>query len=280
MNGIVIVQQSGRLGNQLHMYAATQEIFKNRIIVYLGFNDLNHICTDLKGIHIKSSQKISFKRTKKYLEKLAESGIISNIFEKSEKSIPIHEVSGLLSKIYYAKECYFQNNWSIEQIKNPPEIKNLYKDKAKSWIERNAPLHATLIFLHIRRGDYLYWPSETHPAVLSMDYYKNAMSMLRNKVPNPHFIIMGDDQKFMHDNFFNTENCTISQCDHFTDLCIMKNCTHGILSASTFAWWGAFLSRSQNNFKENLFIAPKYWAGHTKKEWYPNKFSAKWINYI
>ena len=41
-----------------------------------------------------------------------------------------------------------------------------------------------------------------------------------------------------------------------TDLAIMSLCEYGIVSNSSFSWWGAYLMK---NRKEVIF--PKYWYG-------------------
>ena len=47
------------------------------------------------------------------------------------------------------------------------------------------------IFLHVRRGDYINWPSKEFPAVLDFEWYERAMSLIKTKLKNPIFIIMG-----------------------------------------------------------------------------------------
>lgn len=280
MKNVVIVQQSGRLGNQLHMYAATQEIYKGCTIIYIGFKDLNNICDNLRGTHINFENKTFMKKIKKYVGKFADKKMISQAIEIPKNTPPIHDITGFFSNIIYLRECYFQNNWSTEKINELPILKNSHEENAKYWIAQNTPQDANTIFLHIRRGDYLSWPSEQHPAVLHLEWYKNAMKEIEAHVPNAHFIVMGDDKKYMNDNFHHLKNASISNCDEFIDLCIMKNCEHGILSASTFSWWGAFLNHHANKNNKKIFIAPKYWAGHAKKTWYPCNFISDWLRYI
>ena len=59
----------------------------------------------------------------------------------------------------------------------------------------------------------------------------------------------------------------------------MGLCSHGILSASSFSWWGALYSKNFNKNK-NYYIAPKFWVGHRLKKWIPNNFFTNWITYV
>ena len=54
-----------------------------------------------------------------------------------------------------------------------------------------------------------------------------------------------------------------------------------ILSASSLSFCGAYISYLENYSKINgVYLAPKYWIGHRKKEWYPKTFKNDWITYM
>ena len=92
---------------------------------------------------------------------------------------------------------------------------------------------------------------------------------------------MGDDSYYLHDVFKESKNLVISKNSFELDLIIMSYCLHGILSASSFAWWGAFFIKSKNiNKTPSYFIAPKFWAGHRLKKFYPLGFFTNWITYL
>jgi hypothetical protein len=74
-------------------------------------------------------------------------------------------------------------------------------------------------------------------------------------------------------------NVVISENCQYVDLALMKQCSMGILSASSFAWWGAWFS-FQNEKNYNIYIAPKYWGGHRTRHWYPEGFIFDWITYF
>lgn len=105
------------------------------------------------------------------------------------------------------------------------------------------------------------------------------MNMMLEKFKNPIFIILGDDKNYLQKQFKEKNNILISDNAPELDLSIMSLCGAGILSASSFAWWGAYYARTYNK-ETNYFLAPKYWLGHRIKEWRPKNFYTKWIKYI
>ena len=138
-----------------------------------------------------------------------------------------------------------------------------------------------MIFVHIRRGDYLYWPHPNFPAALNLSWYLKLISYLKKKISQPIFILMGDDLFFIKRHFKKSKYLIISENSPEIDLAIMTKCSHGIMSPSTFAWWGCYFIKSTKvNKKKSYFIAPKFWAGHGLKKWLPYKnFIFKWIMY-
>lgn len=90
---------------------------------------------------------------------------------------------------------------------------------------------------------------------------------------------MSDDKYYLKKIFKESSSVFISYNKPEIDLSIMSFCNAGILSPSSFSWWGAFYAkiRNQNN---NYFIAPKYWIGHRIYTWIPENFYTKWITYI
>ena len=64
----------------------------------------------------------------------------------------------------------------------------------------------------------------------------------------PHWVNMQD--------FFSDDRFLVSESgDNITDMCLMSMCQYQIIANSTYSWWGAWLSNSEN------FIAPKLWFG-------------------
>ena len=57
-------------------------------------------------------------------------------------------------------------------------------------------------------------------------------------------------------DFFSDDRFLVSESgDNITDMCLMSMCQYQIMANSTYSWWGAWLSNSQD------VIAPKLWCG-------------------
>lgn len=79
---------------------------------------------------------------------------------------------------------------------------------------------------------------------------------------NVYFIFLSDEPETIEREFIYLKNKTISKGNHFgTDFAIMTKCDAGILSASSFSWWGSYLMKNRD-----LVIAPKYWLGFASLE--------------
>lgn len=205
--------------------------------------------------------------------------LISEIKQVQHKNKPSEIVvrQGLIKVVQYCSSGFFQEEKfldpeRLQEIRLRPELLELARTQLS-----NTTDHREKIFIHIRRGDYLSWPSPQAPAVLPDEWYFEAMSKMREKHSDPFFLFFSDDPDYVKEKFGHLPNTWISRNDAKTDLAMMAECQAGILSASSFAWWAAFFSRRNN--KNGVYIAPKYWAGHRNKEWHPF-IRTEWQEYL
>lgn len=102
--------------------------------------------------------------------------------------------------------------------------------------------------IHVRRGDYLFYPHVYE--ILDMEYYRQAINFMGDK----KFIVFTNDVEWCVNNFNNFDNVKILQEDDaYKSMSLMASCKHHIISNSTFSWWGAYLSQSEN------VLAPIKW---------------------
>jgi hypothetical protein len=107
-----------------------------------------------------------------------------------------------------------------------------------------------VVSFHVRRGDYLRLQRK-HPPV-TVNWMEKAMS----KFPGYHFLFFSDDLVWCNQAFGGRKDVTIStRRSEEQDLIRMSWCEHHICSASTFAWWGAWLNRNPNK----RIIIPNWW---------------------
>ena len=275
--------ENGRLGNQLFQYCGLRQYFREHNLFFFGCSSLQNSFNSIDAIFIKlKSNSFLYRVLKKiflFLAKFKLLGLITEITVNNNTKLYVRR--GLLWNIFLAHNVYFQQSGFVNKIINPPSIKKKYVTLAKNWLIKKKVFKkkSNLVFVHIRRGDYLFWPDPNFPAVSDLSWYKKNILNIKNRVKKPIFVIMGDDTLYLRDVFKESKNLIISNNLPEIDLSIMSFCSHGILSPSTFAWWGAFYARSKHK-QNTTFLAPKYWWGHRKKKWHPANFQTDWITYI
>lgn len=111
-------------------------------------------------------------------------------------------------------------------------------------------------------------------------YYRKAIQQIQEKNINPFFIFVSDDPWYIKDAFSDLEDAYISKGKFFEDFALMTYCQSGILSASSFSWWGAYFAKQQHLEKAIVFLAPEHWFQHRLNVSRPNFVKASFISYI
>ena len=136
---------------------------------------------------------------------------------------------------YFQSYKYFQ--------KNIDTIRNIFNINYKSFDDKTCAIH-------VRRGDYLAYPNVFEQ--LDMDYYHSAMKEMKDDVK---FLIFSNDIEWCKKQFSKFNNTEfINEIDPYRAICLMASCDYHIIANSTFSWWGAYLSKT-----ENTVIAPYKW---------------------
>jgi hypothetical protein len=278
--------ESGKLGNQLFQYFGLKKYFPNQKLIFFGCDDLKKICYNLNILFFSNKQNTKFLFSIlnfffSFLVKIRIIGSITQFAKNDDFRIVIKR--GVLFNIYLARSIYFQHHVCTKVLINTTILKKRFLNSGEKWLKQKGVFsnQHRLTFVNIRRGDYIYGPFCKFPSVLDLDWYKKSMSYISKKVHKPIFIVMGDDHYYIRDFFKETNSLFISNNSAEIDLSIMSMCSHGILSASSLAWWGALFSKNskKNNFC-SYFVAPKFWMGHRLKKWYPQGFFSNWITYL
>lgn len=162
---------------------------------------------------------------------------------------------------YFQSYKYFEN--VLDELRNDFKLVFKMNSKNKKMLEQIKA--STSVSMHFRRGDYLKARNQKVYGSCSMDYYKNAVNLIKEKIgENFTLFIFSDDPKWVKENT-NFECKTIvvdinSGKHGWFDLELMKNCNHNIIANSSFSWWGAFL----NENPDKIVIAPEYWQTNFK----------------
>lgn len=148
---------------------------------------------------------------------------------------------------YWLSEKYF------EAVKGIIRAEYCPKNEIKSEMTRmNAIINREQgVGVHIRRGDYtkkVNLPKGYNEKKL-MSYYCRAIDYIRDRVKKPVFYFFSDDIEWCKntfgesaDNVFLTRE---SVWGAIVDLFGIAACKHGIMSPSTFGWWGNWLREQQ-----------------------------------
>ena len=245
---MVTVDLIGGLGNQMFQISAAYNLAKNN-------NDVPIFNFD-KGITT--------------LQGYTSSKYVSNIFSKFKQSNDIKssyiykEKKFSYDKIPYISEVRLQGYFQSEKyfIENKEDVCDKFIsglsvdiercDKVNKFIkEINSDL--PLVSVHIRRGDYLNYPL-IH-SECSLQYYKESLNLLKEKIGDFTPIFVSDDKKWCLENF--KDSIVSPFNDEIEDFILMTKCNHNIIANSTFSWWSAYLNQNQNK----IVIAPLKWFG-------------------
>ena len=282
---MIIFSEYGRLGNQLFQYAYFTNSFRGHRIILFGFDQLRNVFTlgvERQRVHFLS---VNFFSSFLYriLHLAAILRLIGVVYEKRcKENYSVRKRRGALWGTYLVMPSFFQHESLVTNIKLSIQIKVDALAAASQLLQvRSLSNPMNLVFLHVRRGDYLSWPSKKHPAALSSEWYMKAAAYIDARVPDAFFILVTDDPIYCKRELASIlRRGMVSGGDEKTDFSLMTLCGHGIMSASTFSWWGAWHSMHRNKINGALFIAPEFWIGHGNREWHPPGFKSNWITYL
>jgi hypothetical protein len=150
--------------------------------------------------------------------------------------------------------------------------------RARAVLESKGLDRTRTAFVHIRAGDYRYWPSVDAPAILSAEWYRLQVSRLRQFDSKLAVIGVGDDSDYVQEVMSGIPHAFTVQESYSTEFALMSLCSSGVLSASSFAYWAAVFARRE--FPDGVFIAPRFWAGHAMNNWYPPNIETASLTYV
>ncbi len=278
---MVIIQLKGGLGNQMFQYALYRELLHRGREVKI--DDEAGFVGDKLRIPVLQRFGIEYERaTRDEVIELTDSkmDIFSRIRRKltGRKTHRIDEYEGMFDpKILEVTDAYLVGYWQSDKYFATPEVIHQVRDafgKRPQEIMHDSVSWSTLqqiecsesVSIHVRRTDYL---DEEHIKIHNLcteTYYKNAISMVREKHPNAVFFIFTDDKEwcrnhFKGHNFINVELQEGENTD-VADMILMSRCKHHIIANSSFSWWSAWL----NDAPEKMVIAPEKWINNKKMD--------------
>jgi len=287
-----IVNFNGGIGNQMFQYS----LYKAMVIKYPNVNIkmliscFNHNGFELERVFDVERNECSSQEAA-YLGEYISSDIkYSKVFNKlnywrrllfgyknsyilQDNSASFYKEVFQLSPLNsYVLEGYWQNVQYFEDIQNEiiRDFQFALPLSDKNLDYQNIIQSTNSVSIHVRRGDYL----KVGFPVLSLEYYKDAIKIIEERVDNPVYFIFSDDPEFIEENFKFLSNYKIinfnSGNSSYIDMQLMSMCKHNIIANSTFSFWGAFL----NNNSKKVVVSPD----KIIKQQHKNSFGCKdWI---
>lgn len=238
------VERKGRLGNQMFVcafgIAASQQLDTR---FYLAEGELHRVFT---LDDVPRARELPFRALRK-------AGLIRR------QLVPLEAEPGTLRvRDWTHYDGYFQSERWFAGAEDSVR-------RAFTFREPVEPVGGDYVAVHVRRGDYRTWRDGA--TLLSPDWYRQALAALNVDAP----VVFVSDEDVAED-FAEVKDARFQTGGSMTG--DMQTLTHArwiVTSASSFSWWGAWLSDAET------VIVPRYWAGFADgAEWPPYVIPAAW----
>ena len=184
--------------------------------------------------------------------------VAKNSFFFKEKHYQYYSVIPYKSNALNYYDGYWQSELYFKEYSN--EIRNTFTpsddilDVVHKWTR--LANEKTTVALHVRRGD-LYGKNGEKKDLLLIDYFKNSIHFIKNRTGDFTLFILSDDIEWCRNNLsmLNDDVVFVDNSDNnaaLVDLFIIACCDHGIMSRSTFSWWGNWLGDN----RKRIVVAP------------------------
>ena len=278
----------GRLGNQIFQYAFLKTIAKkDETLMIYDFDSIIDVfdVPRRKTFIIKKRRylRVILKLiARPFLILLSKIRLISLIRQDVDYSNGFKygcdtytKKEGILPFSFIDTGFFQSENFFDDNVINDTMIKSKHLRKANNLLE-NIPSNKHKVFVHVRRVDYI---NESCFGIkgltLPLSYYKKCIRWFEDNIENPFFIFLSDDIEFVKYCFNDIENKIIFNNEIGVDFAIMVLCKSGVISNSSFAWWGAYLMKERYQV-----FAPKYWMGYKSRKEYPKGMHTKKFSFI
>jgi hypothetical protein len=244
----------GRLGNQMFQYASLRGIASRRGLDFCIPNH-NQIVEDPYGFDMKIELFYPFKMnnvTSRNI-KLLDRGYAP---VAEEKHFHFDELLFNMCPDEISLAGYFQSEKYFKHIEDDIRADFSFKGEILEPCKEMIGSVDDAISLHVRRTDYLTNPNHT---ALGLDYYEEALKQFKD---TSQVLVFSDDPEWCKEQeLFSGDRFMISESgDQYVDLCLMSLCNQHVIANSSFSWWGAWLSGSDD------VVAPVKWFGKDNQD--------------
>ncbi len=270
---IIIARLHDGLGNQLFIYAAARRIAEARAAELLidGYSafardrrygaicQLQHFAIKAKfapkelcftpnfGRHIRDLQ-VSLSRHLPLRHRFV---IRESDFDSLCRGAPLRRLVRLEG--YWQSERYFAP--IADEIADEYQVISPLSAKSRELLVQIGATESVALHIRQKRGAHHAFdgPSVSPTPQLPFAYYEEAVERVANRVERPTFFCFGDNLDWIRERWkFSYPVCFVdhnrSQDVAYEDIALMSRCRHFVMGNSTFSWWGAWLSRSPDQF--------------------------------
>ena len=272
---MIIVKLWGGLGNQLFQYAFGYHLSKmnnQELRLDCSFYANQPEFTGKRNVEITT---LAISEFQQYVPGFAIKALSSRYIGVVLRNLPVHYISvghGMkylkeplhkyLPDLYCESSVYFDGYWQsakyFQDVREDLLLQFLPKDGFSPEEEKLFSMlqDENSIAVHIRKGDFSQNSVRKVGHLLPISYYRKGMEYFRKTTTAPTFYIVSDDPTWAKQQFGKEHDVKfISDYIHgtmLTDLFCIANCRHGVMSASTFSWWGNWLRK-----KPGMVVVPK-----------------------
>jgi hypothetical protein len=287
---MVVFFEAGRLGNQLLQLAVLCDAFPRQRLVFFGLQTLRQAVAVERAWFVPHRGRMGkpAAAVRWLIDGLAALRLVGEAWEQRDgDGAVLARRRGLLPGLVRLRPSFFQHaafEPAVERsLARGLQLRPAVLAQARHWLEAQAG-RGPVLFLHLRRGDYLRFPDPATPAVVDDDWVFGALAELRRTHPDAPVVVCSDDLPYARQLL--AADAGVHFCDRgeLGDLAVMSLCDGGVLSPSTFSWWAACFARQRWRDAGAAgaaprFIAPRFWVGHRRGAWYPEGFQFSWIDY-
>ena len=282
---MIVCKLIGGLGNQMFQYAYAKRMaieFNDDLCFDINFYNDNVPALFQMNIEERNTTKdvvlndmaFAYIAEKNYhilqyiIRKLNHEKIGCNLFQRLSRHgyyfnfDPFYYSSVICKKENKYIYGYFQGVEYFETIEK--EVKQQFTAEVGELAKKYEDMikNCNAIAVHIRLGDYQKKKNQ-YLNVCTDTYYLNGINYIKGKVDNPVFFVFTNDIKAVRKKeYIPRDAIMVNGTKAYEDLMLMKLCKHFVISASTFSWWGSYLSDNDSK----ITIAPKVWMRTLRDE--------------
>ena len=269
---IILLTAGGRTGNQLFQLSyAISKRTSSEWLVSFDFGSTRALLTgECKKHWINLESRLLRSLAERFTRQFIKTGLVS-AHSDTEGLYDLRH--GKIRRIRIMKGYFESSREHCADLARIFRLKESLRSRVRPLL--NAMLHGRApIFIHLRRTDLKDLAKDANDIkrMLPDRYYLEAIDLLLKRSEGLFCVVVGDDPDHAEALFKDIEPKYVSRLFPSEDLALMSLCEGGVLSNSTFAWWGAFFGGGRIGY-----VVPKYWSGFEKMTWYPPGISANWM---